>query len=140
LGRRRRGDHIPLDIGRFLLLKHYSSLSRNNGTVICNCLDVPSYQLHPYKLFLCPQTSSDGSQKQIEGAASSSYTLNCNDIGFYISVLCEPVRSDGVHGSLVSTEESGPILPGPPTCLSLELAGPMVEGGCLTFHAEYTGG
>uniref|UniRef100_A0A0E0AFR8 Uncharacterized protein n=1 Tax=Oryza glumipatula TaxID=40148 RepID=A0A0E0AFR8_9ORYZ len=85
-------------------------------------------------------TSSDGSQKEIEGAASSSYTLNCNDIGFYISVLCEPVRSDGVHGSLVSTEESGPILPGPPTCLSLELAGPMVEGGCLTFHAEYTGG
>lgn len=32
------------------------------------------------------------------------------------------------------------LFTGPPTCLSLELAGPMVEGGCLTFHAEYTGG
>uniref|UniRef100_A0A0D9WVG8 Ig-like domain-containing protein n=1 Tax=Leersia perrieri TaxID=77586 RepID=A0A0D9WVG8_9ORYZ len=85
-------------------------------------------------------TSSDGTQKEIEGATSSSYALSCNDIGFYISVLCEPVRSDGVHGFLVSTEESGPILPGPPTCLSLELAGPMIEGGRLTFHAEYIGG
>ncbi|KAL5197898.1 hypothetical protein ABZP36_001410 [Zizania latifolia] len=85
-------------------------------------------------------TSSDGTQKEIEGATSSSYTLNCNDIGFYIFVLCEPVRSDGVHGSLVSTEESGPIIPGPPTCQSLELAGSMIEGCHLTFHAEYTGG
>jgi len=34
----------------------------------------------------------------------------------------------------------GPIIPGPPTCQSLELAGSMVEGGRLTFHAEYTGG
>lgn len=85
-------------------------------------------------------TSSDGAQKEIEGAESLSYTLKCNDIGFYISVLCEPVRSDGVHGSLVSTEVTGPIIPGPPTCRSLELAGSMVEGCRLTFHAEYTGG
>ncbi|KAK3126367.1 hypothetical protein QOZ80_7AG0555520 [Eleusine coracana subsp. coracana] len=84
--------------------------------------------------------SSDGTQKEIEGARSSSYTLKCDDIGFYISVLCTPVRSDGIQGSLVSTEVIGPIIPGPPTCVSLELAGSMVEGGCLTFHAEYTGG
>ncbi|RLN34629.1 hypothetical protein C2845_PM03G19820 [Panicum miliaceum] len=84
--------------------------------------------------------SSDGTEKEIEGATSSSYTLKCDDIGFYISVLCKPVRNDGVHGSLVSTEMIGPIIPGPPTCQSLELAGSMVEGGRLTFHAEYTGG
>ncbi|OEL27617.1 187-kDa microtubule-associated protein AIR9 [Dichanthelium oligosanthes] len=84
--------------------------------------------------------SSDGTEKEIEGATSSSYTLKCDDIGFYISVLCEPVRNDGVHGSLVSTEVIGPIIPGPPTCQSLELAGSMVEGGRLTFHADYTGG
>ncbi|GJN10288.1 hypothetical protein PR202_ga28369 [Eleusine coracana subsp. coracana] len=86
------------------------------------------------------EASSDGTQKEIEGARSSSYTLKCDDIGFYISVLCTPVRSDGIQGSLVSTEVIGPIIPGPPTCVSLELAGSMVEGGCLTFHAEYTGG
>ncbi|KAL6880549.1 hypothetical protein ACP4OV_012114 [Aristida adscensionis] len=85
-------------------------------------------------------SSSDGTQEEIEGAESSSYTLKCEDIGFFISVLCEPVRNDGVHGSLVSTEVIGPIIPGPPTCQSLELAGCMVEGGRLTFHAEYTGG
>ncbi|TKW30421.1 hypothetical protein SEVIR_2G035700v4 [Setaria viridis] len=84
--------------------------------------------------------SSDGTEKEIEGATSSSYTLKCDDIGFYISVLCKPVRNDGVQGSLVSTEVIGPIIPGPPTCRSLELAGSMVEGGRLTFHAEYTGG
>lgn len=83
---------------------------------------------------------SDGTEKEIEGATSSSYTLKCDDIGFYISVLCTPVRKDGVHGSLVSTEAIGPIIPGPPTCQSLELAGSMVEGARLTFHAEYTGG
>lgn len=32
------------------------------------------------------------------------------------------------------------LFTGPPTCRSLELAGSMVEGGRLTFHAEYTGG
>lgn len=85
-------------------------------------------------------TNSDGTEKEIEGATSSSYTLKCNDIGFYISVLCKPVRNDGVDGSLVSTEAIGPIIPGPPTCQSLELAGSMVEGGRLTFHAVYTGG
>jgi hypothetical protein len=84
--------------------------------------------------------SSDGTEKEIEGATSSSYTLKCDDIGFYIFVSCKPVRNDGVHGSLVSTEMIGPIIPGPPTCQSLELAGSMVEGGRLTFHAEYTGG
>nr|CAB3455681.1 unnamed protein product [Digitaria exilis] len=84
--------------------------------------------------------SSDGTEKKIEGATSSSYTLKCDDIGFYISVLCKPVRNDGVHGSLVSTEMIGPIIPGPPACQSLELAGSVVEGGRLTFHAGYTGG
>ncbi|CAM0905321.1 unnamed protein product [Alopecurus aequalis] len=85
-------------------------------------------------------TSSDGIQKEIEGTTSSSYSLKCDDIGFYVSVSCEPVRSDGVHGSLVSTEAIGPINPGPPTCRALELAGSMLEGGRLTYHAEYTGG
>ncbi|WVZ61871.1 hypothetical protein U9M48_011679 [Paspalum notatum var. saurae] len=84
--------------------------------------------------------SADGTEKEIEGATSSSYTLKCDDIGFYISVLCKPVRNDGVHGSLASTEAIGPIIPGPPTCQSLELAGSMVEGARLTFNAEYTGG
>ncbi|KAJ1287736.1 hypothetical protein BS78_02G033400 [Paspalum vaginatum] len=84
--------------------------------------------------------SSDGAEKEIEGATSSSYTLKCDEIGFYISVLCKPVRNDGVHGSLASTEAIGPIIPGPPTCQSLELAGSLVEGARLTFNAEYTGG
>lgn len=56
--------------------------------------------------------SLDGTEKEIEGATSSSYTLKCEDIGFYISVLCKPVRNDGVHGSLVSTEMIGPVIPG----------------------------
>lgn len=85
-------------------------------------------------------TSSDGTWNEIEGATSSSYSLKCDDIGFYVSVSCEPVRIDGVHGSLVTTEAIGPIIPGPPACRSLELAGSMLEGGRLTSHAEYTGG
>jgi hypothetical protein len=32
------------------------------------------------------------------------------------------------------------LFAGPPTCRSLELAGSMLEGGRLTYHAEYTGG
>lgn len=91
-------------------------------------------------LFRWLLTSSDGTQKEIEGATSSSYSLKCDDIGFYVAVSCVPVRSDGVHGSLVLTEAIGPINPGPPSCRSLELAGSMLEGGRLTYHAEYTGG
>ncbi|XP_072986679.1 187-kDa microtubule-associated protein AIR9 [Typha latifolia] len=85
-------------------------------------------------------TSSDGTQREIEGATTDSYTLTCNDIGFLVSVSCEPVRRDWAHGPVATAEHIGPIVPGPPTCQSLELLGSMVEGGRLSFAAEYSGG
>ncbi|XP_010923670.1 187-kDa microtubule-associated protein AIR9 isoform X1 [Elaeis guineensis] len=85
-------------------------------------------------------TSSDGAQKEIKGARTASYTLTCDDIGFFVSVSCEPVRNDWARGPIVVSEYIGPILPGPPTCQSLKVLGSMVEGGRLSFIAEYTGG
>lgn len=58
------------------------------------------------------QTSSDGSQCEIKGASASSYTLSVDDIGFFISVSCEPVRSDWACGPIVLSEQIGPIVAG----------------------------
>ncbi|XP_038987888.1 187-kDa microtubule-associated protein AIR9 isoform X2 [Phoenix dactylifera] len=85
-------------------------------------------------------TSSDGTQKEIKGATTTSYTLTCDDIGFFVSVSCEPVRNDWARGPIVVSEYIGPILPGPPTCQSLKFLGSIIEGGRLSFIAEYTGG
>ncbi|XP_022035556.1 187-kDa microtubule-associated protein AIR9 isoform X1 [Helianthus annuus] len=86
------------------------------------------------------RTSSDGMQKEVPDAATSSYMLSADDIGFFVSVSCEPVRRDRARGPIVLSEQIGPIIPGPPTCQSLELHGSFVEGGRLTFTASYSGG
>lgn len=86
------------------------------------------------------RTSSDGMQKEIADANTSSYLVSADDIGFFISVSCEPVRNDWARGPIVLSEQIGPMSPGPPTCQSLEFHGSMVEGGHLTFTALYTGG
>ncbi|XP_043702000.1 187-kDa microtubule-associated protein AIR9 [Telopea speciosissima] len=85
-------------------------------------------------------TSSDGTQTEIKGATTVSYMLSSDDIGFYISVSCEPVRSDWARGRTVVSEQIGPIVPGPPTCQSLEFQGSIVEGQRLSFIATYSGG
>lgn len=42
----------------------------------------------------------------------SSYMLSLEDIGFFVSVSCEPVRSDWARGPIVLSEQIGPIIPG----------------------------
>ncbi|KAJ4702992.1 microtubule-associated AIR9-like protein [Melia azedarach] len=86
------------------------------------------------------RTSSDGTQCEIRGATTSSYMLLLEDIGFFISVSCEPVRSDWARGPIFLSEQIGPIIPGPPTCQSLEFLGSMIEGQRLSFVASYSGG
>ncbi|XP_023758150.1 187-kDa microtubule-associated protein AIR9 isoform X1 [Lactuca sativa] len=86
------------------------------------------------------RTSLDGMQSEVADAATSSYLLSLDDIGFSISVSCEPVRKDLARGPIVLSEQIGPISSGPPTCKSLEFRGSMVEGGQLTFIASYSGG
>ncbi|KAJ7969079.1 187-kDa microtubule-associated protein AIR9-like [Quillaja saponaria] len=86
------------------------------------------------------RTSSDGTQSEITGAMTTQYMLSVDDIGFFVSVSCEPVRSDWARGPVVLSEQIGPIIPGPPTCQSLEFLGSMVEGQRLSFNAFYTGG
>ncbi|KAJ0081734.1 hypothetical protein Patl1_11265 [Pistacia atlantica] len=86
------------------------------------------------------QTSSDGTQSEIRGATSASYILSVEDIGFFVSVSCEPVRSDWARGPIVLSEQIGPIIPGPPTCQSLEFLGSLIEGQRLSFVASYSGG
>ncbi|XP_068657633.1 187-kDa microtubule-associated protein AIR9-like isoform X2 [Aristolochia californica] len=85
-------------------------------------------------------TSPDGTVREIKSASAVSYTPSKDDIGCFISVSCEPVRSDWARGPAVISEKVGPILPGPPTCLSLELHGSMMEGQHLGFIATYSGG
>lgn len=58
------------------------------------------------------QTSSDGTQSEIMGATSASYVPSVDDIGFFISVSCEPVRNDWARGPMVLSEQVGPIIPG----------------------------
>ncbi|KAK4440224.1 microtubule-associated protein AIR9 [Sesamum alatum] len=86
------------------------------------------------------RTSSNGTHSEISGATSSSYMLSVDDIGFFISVSCEPIRSDWARGPIVLSEQVGPIVPGPPTCRSLEFHGSLVEGTHLSFIASYSGG
>ncbi|GLT97098.1 hypothetical protein SLE2022_146820 [Rubroshorea leprosula] len=86
------------------------------------------------------QTGSDGMQHEIKDAINSSYMLSVDDIGVYISVSCEPVRRDWARGPIVLSEQIGPIIPGPPTCQSLEFLGSMMEGQRLSFIASYSGG
>ncbi|GMP73775.1 hypothetical protein CsSME_00031418 [Camellia sinensis var. sinensis] len=86
------------------------------------------------------RTSSDGTHSEIKDATTSSYTLSVDDIGFFISVSCEPVRSDWARGPVVLSEQIGPIIPGPPSCQLLEFHGSFVEGERLSFFASYSGG
>ncbi|GMY38055.1 microtubule-associated protein [Fagus crenata] len=86
------------------------------------------------------RTSSDGMQSEIWGATTGSYMLSVDDIGFFVSVSCEPVRSDWARGPIVLSEQIGPIIPGPPTCQSLEFLGSMIEGQRVSFIASYSGG
>ncbi|KAL3612128.1 hypothetical protein D5086_003148, partial [Populus alba] len=86
------------------------------------------------------RTSSDGTQIEIRGASTASYVLLVDDIGCFVSVSCEPVRSDWARGPIVLSEQMGPIIPGPPNCQSLEFLGSMMEGQRLSFVASYSGG
>lgn len=86
------------------------------------------------------RTSSDSTHGEIKGATSSSYVLSVEDIGFFVSLSCEPIRSDGARGPIVLSEQVGPIIPGPPTCRSLEFHGSLIEGERLSFTASYSGG
>ncbi|KAH6830710.1 Outer arm dynein light chain 1 protein [Perilla frutescens var. hirtella] len=86
------------------------------------------------------RTSSDSTHNEIKGATSSSYMLSVEDIGFFISVSCEPIRSDLARGPIVLSEQVGPIVSGPPTCRSLEFHGSPIEGERLSFIASYSGG
>ncbi|XP_047148992.1 187-kDa microtubule-associated protein AIR9 isoform X1 [Vigna umbellata] len=86
------------------------------------------------------RTTPDGTKKEIAGATDASYMPSIDDIGSFISVSCEPVRSDWARGPMVLSEQIGPIVPGPPTCHSLEFLGSMIEGQHLSFNAVYTGG
>ncbi|PIA41703.1 hypothetical protein AQUCO_02200255v1 [Aquilegia coerulea] len=84
--------------------------------------------------------TSDGTQNEIRGARSATYTLSIEDIRFLVSVSCEPVRSDLARGATVVSEQIGPVIPGPPTCQSLDLHGLMIEGQRLISVATYIGG
>ncbi|KAL6567260.1 187-kDa microtubule-associated protein air9 [Orobanche gracilis] len=86
------------------------------------------------------RTSSDGANNEISGATTSSYMLSVDDISNFISVSCEPIRSDWATGPIVLSEQVGPIVPGHPTCLSLEFQGSLIEGSRLSFIASYSGG
>lgn len=85
-------------------------------------------------------TRPDGSQREIKGATGISYTVRKEDIDGLISVSCEPIRVDGARGPIFLSHLVGPILPGPPSCESLELHGQPVEGGRLSFSVIYKGG
>lgn len=86
------------------------------------------------------RTDSGGQKIEINGATTASYTLSVEDIGYLISVSCEPVRNDWASGPIVLSEQFGPIVPGPPSCESLKFSGSMTEGEQLTFIASYCGG
>ncbi|KAH9610756.1 hypothetical protein KSS87_003287, partial [Heliosperma pusillum] len=86
------------------------------------------------------RTNSEGKQTEINGATTSMYSLSIDDIGFFVSVSCEPVRSDWARGPTVLSEQLGPVLPGLPTCEELTFEGSMIEGERLSFSASYSGG
>lgn len=86
------------------------------------------------------RTGLDGTEYEVKDATSSSYALSLDDIGFYVFMSCEPVRSDWISGPVVLSEQIGPIIPGPPTCQSLEFTGSSIEGQRLNFISSYSGG
>lgn len=85
-------------------------------------------------------TKPNGPHHEIKGATLSNYRVRSNDIDGLICVSCEPVRVDGVKGSVVVSQLVGPVLPGCPTCDSLKICGQPIEGGSLSFEAVYRGG
>ncbi|WMV15560.1 hypothetical protein MTR67_008945 [Solanum verrucosum] len=86
------------------------------------------------------RTSSSGTNIEVNDEMTSSYKVSIDDIGYFISVSCEPVRNDWACGPIVISEQVGPIVPGPPTCHSLEFQGSLVEGERVSFVASYSGG
>lgn len=58
------------------------------------------------------QTSSSGTNIEVNDEMTSSYKLSIHDIGYFISVSCEPVRNDWARGPIVISEQVGPIVPG----------------------------
>ncbi|KAF3620639.1 hypothetical protein FXO37_33158 [Capsicum annuum] len=86
------------------------------------------------------RTSSSGTNIEVNDGMTFSYKLSIDDIGSFISVSCEPVRNDWARGPIVISEQVGPIVPGPPTCHSLEFQGSLIEGDCMSFIASYNGG
>lgn len=56
--------------------------------------------------------SSDGTQIEVNDASTASYKLSVDDIGFFVSVSCEPVRRDWARGPIVLSEQIGPIIAG----------------------------
>jgi len=58
------------------------------------------------------QTSSSGTNIEVNDEMTSSYKLSIDDIGYFISVSCEPVRNDWARGPIVISEQVGPIVPG----------------------------
>eukprot|EP00249_Psilotum_nudum_P024971 c29337_g1_i1 orf=404-6085(-) len=85
-------------------------------------------------------TRPDGTQREIKGATSLTYTICSEDIASLLCVSCEPIRIDGAKGPAAVSQLIGPVLPAPPTCDLLQLCGRYVEGGCLSFKAVYRGG
>ncbi|KAF7138111.1 hypothetical protein RHSIM_Rhsim07G0133800 [Rhododendron simsii] len=78
----------------------------------------------------------------VKDATTASYILSVDDIGFFVSVSCEPVRSDWARGPIVLSEQIRPIIIGPPTCQSLKFLGSFVEkGDCFSewFRLESNG-
>ncbi|KAK4399410.1 microtubule-associated protein AIR9 [Sesamum angolense] len=80
------------------------------------------------------RTSSNGTHSEISGATSSSYMLSVDDIGFFISVSCEPIRNDWAVVLLSFLNKLDQL------CLSLEFHGSLVEGTHLSFIDSYSGG
>ncbi|KAJ7530247.1 hypothetical protein O6H91_15G086300 [Diphasiastrum complanatum] len=85
-------------------------------------------------------TSPDGAQREIKGANDHTYAICTEDIDGFLCCSCLPVRNDGVKGDIAVSPLLGPVLPGPPMCESLEICGPLVESGRISFKASYKGG
>lgn len=79
-------------------------------TLISSLLFGTIRKAHPLKFSL--QTSTDGNTCEIKDVSSSSYLLSVDDIGFLVSVSCEPVRTDWARGPMVLSEHIGPIVAG----------------------------
>ncbi|GFP95964.1 187-kda microtubule-associated protein air9 [Phtheirospermum japonicum] len=100
---------------------------------------IPKDAIGKFISFTCTPVRDDG----IEGeprTCTGQERVRPDDIDFFISVSCEPIRSDWARGPIVLSEQVGPIVPGPPTCRSLEFHGSLVEGSQLSFIASYRGG